>query len=334
MSKIKYNAIIIGCGKIAGKFESLKSKKIYSHAQAYKRNSKIHLTAVVDSNFENVKSFAEKYKVKNYYTNLKQALLVSDPHVISVCTPDHTHYSICLEILTIVNMKMKLKVIFLEKPCCQNEIELNYLIKLAKRKNIAIIVNHSRRFEEKHLQLKYLISKNKFGKLVHANILYYSGLMHNGIHAIDTFRFLTNDELIPKQLIKKYPSAYKNDFTINAILECKSSKAQVVLQSISEDYYQLFEFDLMFEKARIRIDDFGNIISIYNKFKNQENENVIPSLADINLKSKSNPIDNAIIQIVNLLDDKINKNIESNIINIKNSMQTIWRIQNEFKSKS
>ena len=45
--------------------------------------------------------------------------------------------------------------------------------------------------------------------------------------------------------------------------------------SFDERHYQLFEFDLRFEKARLRIEDFGSRILFEKKEVNNIGENVL-----------------------------------------------------------
>ena len=61
--------------------------------------------------------------------------------------------------LGILNLNYLPKLIFLEKPVCENLEQLNLLINLSNDKGVKIIANHSRRFDPKMIQLKKLILK-------------------------------------------------------------------------------------------------------------------------------------------------------------------------------
>ncbi len=102
--------------------------------------------------------------------------------VVSVCTPDATHFDI---IKNIFESDSTPKVIFVEKPVCSNHEELNYLEYFSRQKKTQIIVNHTRRFEEKHQDLKKLITLGTLGRLVRGDIFYYGGWKHNGVHIVD-----------------------------------------------------------------------------------------------------------------------------------------------------
>ena len=318
---LKYKAFIIGCGKIAGLYDDFDDNQIYSHARAYFENHKIDLVGCYDSNFDRSSQLAEKFETSSYDENYLEAFNIIKPDIVSICTPDVSHFEIVESILISSYVP---KIIFLEKPACDNLAQFKTLINLSNLKSVKVVVNHSRRFDELHKSLKHKIQGNFFGKLISANAIYYGGWKHNGVHAVDTLNFLFDDELEIEQLINTNDSFYDNDPNFDFKCRFKSNKSCVNLTTVNEEYYQLFEFDLKFENARIRIEDFGNRLSYEKKTVNNMNEKV---LVESNLFISDDARSSAIQSAVKLLVDNLDGSASLNgylIKDIAKTMNTIW----------
>lgn len=327
-----YKAIIIGCGKIAGIYDKDLNAAPHSHAHAYFKNPHIDVVCYVNRTIEKAKELAKKYNSDNYSDNYMESINRNLPDVVSICTPDNTHFDI---IKSILDNSFVPEIIFVEKPVCSSQSELNYLETISNQKNVQIIVNHSRRFDEKHQNIKKIIKQNAFGKLLRGDIFYYGGWNHNGVHVVDTLRFLFEDEIDVVSITDYIPTGYYNDPTLELILFLKSQKAKVYLNAFDERYYQIFDMDFKFENARLRIEDFGSRIQFEKKQTNFMNENVLAA-SDLNIKnSASTPIENAIDCIANFLQTK-NKNVLSDcsLEDTKKTMQILWEVEDEFKRKT
>ena len=267
--------MIVGCGKIAG-IDSAANKS--THAGAIKVEPRIELVAVVDCDHKKALRFADQYKC-NAFEDLKFALDEIAPDLVSICTPDQTHFEVTKT--TLLASKPP-KVIFLEKPACFLEKEYKELVNLAADKNVVVIINHSRRFNPKYLALRNLILSGSLGLLARVNATYYSGWFHNGIHIIDTLIYLLDDRIDWCRLDDVIVSPYLGDETLELTGRLIKSDAKVVISAVDEALYQIFEFDFWFQKGRIRIEDFGSRISFEKKIINQLGESVLQEL-EINL---------------------------------------------------
>ena len=117
---LKYKAFIIGCGKIAGLYDDFDDNQIYSHARAYFENHKIDLVGCYDSNFDRSSQLAEKFETSSYDENYLEAFNIIKPDIVSICTPDVSHFEIVESILMSSYVP---KIIFLEKPACDNHAQ-------------------------------------------------------------------------------------------------------------------------------------------------------------------------------------------------------------------
>ena len=137
------------------------------------------------------------------------------------------------------------------------------------------MVNHSRRFHDTYRQLRNLIQKNYFGVPVRMDIFYYGGLKHNGVHVIDTLHYLFNDKLKLCVIGDGILTQYKRDPSFEATFVLKKSGAKVHLHPFDEKNYQVFDFDLKFDKARLKIENFESKFIFEKKVVNAFGENVL-----------------------------------------------------------
>jgi len=312
--------LIVGCGKIAG----IQSQLTSTHGGAYHANKNIKISACFDIDLKKSKNFAKLYHCQ-VELNLLEALNKHKPDIVSVCTPDNTHFEITKELLT---NNHKPKVIFLEKPACQTNNELEQLINLSKECNTSIVVNQTRRFDQNHQQLRLEISQGKFGNLINADVTYYSGWQHNGIHIIDTLFFLFDDPIEIKKVTKKIESPYLNDPTLELTGVFKNSNAKINISSFDEKYYQIFEIDLRFSSARLRIEDFGERILLEERYINDIGENVIQLVDNGLSENTEDPMVGAIMDIIRSIEQNNPSILDGYLLqDVSQSMQMIWKGQ-------
>jgi len=315
-----YKSFIIGCGYIAGYSED-GTLNDFTHGYAYLDNLKLELSGCMDINPVRGKLFAEKFNCIAF-DDFQDGITTTKSEIVSVCTPDDSHYSIVKSLLKIDST---IKVIFLEKPACSSLEEMDHLIALSAEKNIDLVVNHTRRFDSRYKEIRNNITDGKYGDLINGFITYYSGWQHNGVHIIDTLSFLFNDYIKIEEVHNGAHSPYPEDPSLEGELSFSVSPGIVQLLSFDETYYQLFEFDLRFEKARLRIEDFGSRIILEEKEVNNIGENVLVLKKNSFQNQSKTPIQTAI----NIIIDRIEKN-NPNLINgycltdVEDTMKTIW----------
>lgn len=330
------NALIIGCGKIAGYYdniEELHASNCYSHSAAYHLHDDINIVGYVDHNIEKAEYLADKYKCDYSSTVLTESLHQLRPDVVSVCTPDKSHYEVVIELLNSLYIP---KVIFLEKPAFSNSKEFEHVFYLIKDKDVRIVVNQTRRFETSINNLKSLIAAKFFGEIVRIDGWYYSGWMHNGVHFVDTIHYLTGADLVEPEILKCTKSPYEADCNIDLRIYTENDKVPVCINCFEEKYYQLFEFDIKFSEARVRIEDFGKRILYERVYLNEMNEDVLKMIEpDLILSGEgsNSPIYNAISRIHAYFQK--NEDLSGiQLRDISKTMKTLWKIQNLIKDGS
>lgn len=171
------SAAIIGCGNIGCELSKYKPGLIITHLGAYNKLG-IKVIGICDVNVEKAKKYS-----KNVFSNYKD-LLRQKPTIVSVCTPDDTHY----EILKEITKYSSVKGIWAEKPFTKNLKQADKIIEICKKKNIKLMVNHFRRYDSFYTSIK-----NKLGLLgeIQRVVCYYSGgIVTIGSHLLDLLDML------------------------------------------------------------------------------------------------------------------------------------------------
>ena len=144
------------------------------------------------------------------------------------------------------------------------------------------------------------------------------------MHIIDTLSYLFNDSVEIETIQNGANSPYPDDPTINGKLFLSKLPGKLQLMSFDEKYYQLFEFDLRFEKVRLRIEDFGTRILLEKKEVNNIGENVLVMLKNSYVENSNTPIQAAVNLIIERL-DKNNPDVlnDYRIVDALETMKTI-----------
>jgi len=260
-------ALLIGCGKIAGGSEDQR----ITHGGVYRSMKGVELVACLDKDINVSRKYASKYNC-SVEIDLEKALNIYTPDVVSVCTPDHTHFEITQSIL--LSSKPP-KVVFLEKPACSTEIELKKLISLSKSKQIDIVVNHSRRFDVHHNALRKKIIDGEFGILREIHATYYGGWQHNGVHLVDTLSYLFDSNIEVLSINNILPTLNQNDPTLELSAKFQSVQGRLLFFGFNEQDYQMFDLDIRFDRYRLRIENFGERILLEKQVVNDIHEKVL-----------------------------------------------------------
>ena len=88
-----YKVLIVGCGKIAGYFSDFgKSNKDDNYVAAFRSNGKFELSGCVDLDQERAAKFSHSAGIPYNSDDLSKAIAKVRPDVISIATPDETHF--------------------------------------------------------------------------------------------------------------------------------------------------------------------------------------------------------------------------------------------------
>ena len=263
----KFNAAIVGCGRIASSFDDDKKlKNIHgwtSHARMYKNHPKTNLVAACDKNLITASRFKKKWKVK-VYSKFQKMIKEKNIHILSICTPVYTHYNLIKEAI-----KNNIKIIFCEKPFSDSLQKSLELKKLIKKNNIIFAINHRRRWEKLYFNIKNIIKKKKIGKIIQVNCLYSGGLANTGTHLIDILLYLFGDI----KFLNSSSVNNKKDPDANVYLKFKNN-INCNLVPFSSKKLSFFEITIMGENGKIEIKNNGHNILISKKRKSSLYKNL------------------------------------------------------------
>jgi len=252
------SAAIIGAGNIAGGYDSKKyihDNGIYTHAGAFKTLGNIRLKSVLDKNFHVAKAFTRKWggvAILSLDTILKQY-----HDIISVCTPDATHYEIVKALL----LNQCCKTICIEKPATKKPQQMIELMMLAKKNRVHIVVNFQRHFDKSHVKLAHSLKRELHSNILSVQALYMKGLDHNGVTMIDTLRFLIGNPkavLALRRVFNHQIKDYSYDFVLyypQFIVTIRTSDSEHGFYN-----YHIFEIDILLNDRRISIVDNSRLV--------------------------------------------------------------------------
>lgn len=176
------------------------------HYDAWSRIDNVTITAVCDLDEEKTKTISEQYDIPTTYTDFATMLEIEKPDFVDIITPPPTHFDLCR-----IASEHKVNVIC-QKPLAPTLNEAKQLVSICKDGGIRLAVHENWRFQPWYREIKSLIQNNTIGD-VHS--VYFRSRMgdgwgddaylsrqpyfrdyprlliyENGVHFIDTFRYL------------------------------------------------------------------------------------------------------------------------------------------------
>ena len=252
---VKYTAAIIGCGNIGGGYPNGRDGTPFTHAGAYSLHGKFRLVAACDSDRGRLQKFGRRWKVGRLYADAEEMLHCEKPDVVSICTPTRLHYQHLL-----AAARHSPKAIICEKPISDREEGAAEMVAVCSRRKIALFCNYFRRFMPSMNNLKKLIASGKYGKPKRVVVLYSKGLLHTGSHAVDLLGFLLGKAEFDR-LLEGEGAPYLQDPTPSFVLKYGNAEAYFFAKDYND--YEIFDIDLLFERGRVRISDFGETVRYY-----------------------------------------------------------------------
>ena len=248
---IQNKILIIGAGNIAALFDNPTSSKILTHAHAFKENKNFTLKGFYDIDYSRAKIAAQRWGCEAF-SNLEDAMESVD--IVCICVPDKYHAKILEEV-----SKYTVKLVVAEKPLAKSLDEAKRIKQLYDKKKIPLLLNYSRRYLVEYQILKKDISK--YGAFCKGTGYYGKGLQHNGSHMIDILSYLVGEVMGIERASHDISDFEEDDLSYDVTLRIKNGFFNMT--AIDSRVATIFELDLFFEKARVRIIDGGNVIETY-----------------------------------------------------------------------
>lgn len=256
MKNKKYKAIVIGAGKIGVLLEKEKNRpKPATYAEAFYKNPRIELLAIVDINKNNLKLAETLFPEIQTYTNAEECINIKKPDIIAIASSTSSH----LRILEIAK-KSECKLVICEKPLSDTISSAKKMLGLIKSKKTIVVINHQRRFFSLFKKAKQKVKAGHIGDIQQVTAYYSNGLFNNGTHVIDTLRFLLDSEPvsvfgIQNKVNKKCP---EGDMNVDGFIHFKNG-TNVAIQSFLNEEYDIHEIKIFGTKGALFIKKYGYI---------------------------------------------------------------------------
>lgn len=253
-----YRAALIGCGKIGSEFadDPLMSGDVFTHAEGYVKCPDTELVAVCDSDPGKLKRCGDRWEVSQRYQSLPEMLANEQLDIVSVCTPDATHFEILKTLLT---SPLPLKAILCEKPFVSSNAQAAEVLSLAEQRNVELAVVFLRRYAENIRKLKSFLDQGQLGSIQAIHGWYTKGTLHNGSHWIDLVRFLCGE--IEWVEATNELGEEGMDPTLDLRLGLAAGGV-ASLRACKAELFTVFEMDIMTTRGRIQLLDSGYSIVV------------------------------------------------------------------------
>ncbi len=174
--------------------------------EAWTRIPEVKITALCNRDAEKARPYMNKYGIQRHYTDYREMIEKEKPDFVDIITPPETHLE-----MTKFAADRDIDVIC-QKPLAPTFEEAKKIVEYATASGIRFMVHENWRFQPWHREIKKLILNEEIGKMHFMNWRKRMGdgwgenayiprqpyfreyprliVYENGIHFIDTFRYL------------------------------------------------------------------------------------------------------------------------------------------------
>jgi len=243
-----YRAGLVGCGRIGSEFdEDPKRKTVASHAGAYSSNPKTRLVAVSDSDKAKLDKCRARWNVPAAYPDYREMLRSEDLDILSICTWSTTHLPILQDAA-----QSKVKAIFCEKPLATKISDAEKMVDICRKKGILLMVDHQRRFDTLHREIRGAISAGRLGRVQQATFYYTAGIANTGTHMLDLLRFFFGDAAWVQGAYSENKSPNEQDPNIDGMVKFKNG-VLCGIQACDVRSYLAFDLSIFGTEGRIDV---------------------------------------------------------------------------------
>lgn len=239
MKKV-YKAAIIGMGNIGYGLQKYEAGFATTHFEAYLDHKQIDLVAVSDIKNSIGEEIKRKYKSQiRFYGDWRALIAKENPDIISICTPDETHYQI---LKGVANSKAA-KAIWCEKPIAITLKQGKDMVEICRSKDIKLSVNYTRRYDDFYKLVENNL-QSLLGEIKVVTSYYSGGITTVGSHMLDLLNFFFGDCLMVR--------GKEISGEIMGVLEFENCRT-VNLVPITAKSYSIFEINILGENGRLNI---------------------------------------------------------------------------------
>jgi len=292
-----YKVIIIGAGSIGttkfSEYDSPDTENILTHAHSVYNNPDCELIGIVDKDFGKAYEAALKWKTKAYehISHIKD-----QADIIIVATPTETHKQVLLECFD-----YNPKVVIAEKPFCMNSREAQEVMEAYKKKDVPIIVDYIRAFDNQINKLVEDIKLDKYGKVYSAICYYVRGTSHESCHAIELFNRIFG-EFQKGIKFESFIQDNPNSTSYTVYMNYEGCLNVLLMPVDSRSAFNVFDIEIMTDKGKILLSEHGKFIEFYPRVPESTygNYNTLSAFPETRIKT------GLTINLMNVLNEAVN----------------------------
>lgn len=259
-----FKAGMVGCGRIGSEFDDdLKRKMVSTHAGAYSVVNEVELVAACDLSKEKLGKCGQRWHIPSLYEDYGEMLSKEALDILSVCTWNSTHLDIVREAIN-----HGVKAIFCEKPIADSLGNADKIIKLCNEKGVILQINHQRRFDSFHQEVKDFLQKGNLGRIQQVTFYYTAGIANTGSHMFDLLRFFFGDVDWVRAIYSQSKSPNLNDPNIDGIMKF-SNGLFCTIQACDVQEFLIFEMDCIGTRGRLNLTHSGFDLEFYEVKESQ-----------------------------------------------------------------
>ena len=262
----RLKAAILGCGKIGWEFQDDPGAArfgVCTHAAAWSAlPDEVELVAVADADEDRARRCAARWGVPHHFPDAQSLLEGVHPQIVSIATPDDTHFALALQCL----QHPSVRAVLVEKPLAASVAQAQRLSSLAQELGKVIVVNYSRRFCPIFRGLRDAVRRGEYGPLHLVRGIYTKGLRHNGFHFLDLIHFWFEACRLESFNIPSWAGEARDldDDPPAHVTFAAAPGSSGALHCMPHQAYTLFEMDLCFARNRFLFTDGGDTLETYS----------------------------------------------------------------------
>ncbi len=148
VQRTRIRVAMLGCGQIAD-----------AHLSQLQRIKFVDIVAVCDAYEDLAYQAAARFKIPTYFTNVQEMLRVTQPDVVHIATPAHTHAALAKQLLESGCH------VYVEKPFTLNVQEADDVLRVASETGKQVCVGHDQLFDPMWLRARRMIGGGAVGEV-------------------------------------------------------------------------------------------------------------------------------------------------------------------------
>ncbi len=288
---MNYRAGIVGCGRIGSEFDD-------NHAGSYSAASEVELVAVSDLNREKLERCGKRWGITSLYENYEEMLRKEALDILSICTWNSTHLEIAREAVN-----NGVKAVFCEKPIADSLRNADEMIRLCHEKGVILQIDHQRRFDSLHREVKGFLQEGKLGRIQQVTFYYTAGIANTGSHMFDLLRFFFGDVEWVQAAYSQNKPPNAADPNIDGVIKF-SSGLFCAIQACDVQDFLIFEMDCIGTKGRLNIINSGSGMEFYEVKESKlvpGYRELFKSTPPVSVNTPGKPMVNAVENLVECL---------------------------------